>query len=295
MSLSKADGVFSGRLLQTSDGDTGIWLTDLKPENVFLIRDPDIEGGERTKLLDFGLARFLDSPERRTSAGMTLGTPTYMSPEQCLGLDTIDGRTDVYSLGVLLYQMLAGTPPFVGDMGRVMRAHCAEMPSPLSMRAPHASAAAANFVMMLLAKSPTQRVTMKQAEQTVLELLGKGELSKEEGSGDAPTPVAIPTTVLTAQTQVKLPEESRVMNKRTAMFCGVVLAAGLGTGFWVGRGSKQTAPTRVACPPQQCPQQKPVGIPSAVCPPSAQDTAKNAEAMPTNEPKTARKGKRGAN
>ena len=78
--------------------DKGVIHRDLKPENVFLIPDQDVEGRERCKLLDFGLARFLDSPERRTTAGMTLGTPTYMSPEQCMGLDSIDIRWESCSI-----------------------------------------------------------------------------------------------------------------------------------------------------------------------------------------------------
>ena len=159
----------AGALAQAHD--RGVIHRDLKPENVFLIPDPDVEGKERCKLLDFGLARFLDSPERRTTAGMTLGTPTYMSPEQCMGLDTIDGRTDVYSLGVLLYQLLAGVAPFVGDMGHVMRSHCTALPAPLSPRAPHISNKVADFVMSLLHKDAAQRMQMRQVEQTIAGLL----------------------------------------------------------------------------------------------------------------------------
>ena len=75
--------------------------TDLKPENIFLVEDPENPGGERVKILDFGIAKFLNGdPGKQTSTGMVLGTPKYISPEQCDGRDHLSGKSDVYSLGV---------------------------------------------------------------------------------------------------------------------------------------------------------------------------------------------------
>jgi len=224
----------------------GVIHRDLKPENVFLVRDPDVDGGERTKLLDFGLARFLDSSERRTSAGMTLGTPTYMSPEQCLGLDSIDGRTDVYSLGILMYQMLAGVPPFVGEMGRVMRAHCGEPPKPVSMFAPHLWGPAADFVMSLLQKNATLRMTMRQAEQALVGFLSRGELAKEEVRNGAPVPasVAAPTTLLAAQNNANTVGPRAAVRNPWKIVAAASLIAGIGGGFVVGRASQPRTETR---------------------------------------------------
>jgi serine/threonine-protein kinase len=92
----------------------GVVHRDLKPDNVMLV-----EGyGERdfVKVLDFGIARSLDQGEAgfRTKAGAIIGTPAYMSPEQASTVP-LDARSDLYSLGVVLYEMLAGTPPFVGE------------------------------------------------------------------------------------------------------------------------------------------------------------------------------------
>lgn len=270
----------------TQAHERGVIHRDLKPENVFLVPDSDIEGKERTKLLDFGLARFLDSPERRTTAGMTLGTPTYMSPEQCMGLDTIDGRTDVYSLGILLYQLLAGTPPFVGDMGKVMRAHCGELPLPLGPRAPHISAKVADFVMTLILKDPNQRMQMRQVLSTLQGFLDSGELSKEEliGSSPAPASTVAPTTVLAAQKAptkdlgAKLPPRAML-----GAIAGGAAVVALILGLVAGRATKSCppAPSAPECPQVKCPD--PVQPPP--CPKAAESSSSPDSPKPTKKTK----------
>ena len=86
-----------------------IFHRDVKPDNLFLVPLPD--GGRRVKMLDFGIARLGDSPEKFTATGLICGTPQYISPEQGQGAEA-DHRSDLYSLGVVLFEMLAGTPPF---------------------------------------------------------------------------------------------------------------------------------------------------------------------------------------
>jgi eukaryotic-like serine/threonine-protein kinase len=95
----------------------GITHRDLKPDNLFLVRDPDAPGRDKVKVLDFGIAKLRDREGRTASAhtrnGVLLGTPAYMSPEQCRGLsEAVDHRADIYALSVILYQMLAGKVPF---------------------------------------------------------------------------------------------------------------------------------------------------------------------------------------
>lgn len=102
---------------------------DLKPANVILLEE---DGVEVPKILDFGLVRLLEQedgkiPTQLTAHGQLFGTPAYMSPEQVAGED-LDSRSDLYSLGVILYQMVTGTPPFVGDAGELIRAHVTAPP-----------------------------------------------------------------------------------------------------------------------------------------------------------------------
>lgn len=137
----------------------GVVHRDLKPDNVFLVRDPDVPGGERPKLLDFGIAKLADtSSTKLTQTGMIIGTPTYMAPEQCRGAGSVDARADLYALGCILYELLAGRPPFVSDgAGELMAMQLMTPPEPLRAHAPNASPAVEDVVMKLLAKSPADR------------------------------------------------------------------------------------------------------------------------------------------
>lgn len=114
----------------------GIIHRDLKPANVQIC--PRSFDPLFVKLLDFGIAK-LTAPlpdSRRTQYGMVLGTPSYMSPEQCEGKGAIDHRSDIYSLGVMLYEMLTGTVPFVGEIRDVLLGHMMKTPAPPRQRNP---------------------------------------------------------------------------------------------------------------------------------------------------------------
>ncbi|MFS8071588.1 MAG: serine/threonine-protein kinase, partial [Byssovorax sp.] len=106
---------------------------DLKPENVF------IDGGLQAKIIDLGLVRALNGaaadPEH-TIEGAALGTAEYMAPEQCEGALDVDARADLYTVGVVLYELLAERPPFWGPSAAVQQRHRAERPLLLSMRVP---------------------------------------------------------------------------------------------------------------------------------------------------------------
>ncbi|MDQ3298834.1 MAG: serine/threonine protein kinase, partial [Myxococcota bacterium] len=138
----------------------GVIHRDLKPDNIFLVPDPEVIGGERAKLLDFGVAKLVaaDSTSVKTMTGMLLGTPQYMSPEQCEGAREVDHRSDLYSLGCTLFQMVCGRLPFVSaGIGGVIGMHLHMPPPKLRTYAPHASAALEAIVDRLLAKDPQDR------------------------------------------------------------------------------------------------------------------------------------------
>jgi len=128
---------------------------DIKPDNIII----DEETG-RAMVTDFGIARALtDSGDSRlTATGMAIGTPAYMSPEQSAGDQAIDGRSDLYSLGVVGYQMLCGQPPFVAsNTPSMLVKHLSEKPIPVDERWPDLPPDLARAVMICLAKDPADR------------------------------------------------------------------------------------------------------------------------------------------
>jgi len=103
--------------------EAGIVHRDLKPSNIYLVADPASPCGERIKLLDFGIAKSSAST-CVTDPGFVLGTPAYMAPEQARGKRRLDGRADIYALGVVMYVMATGALPFTGaDTGEILAAH----------------------------------------------------------------------------------------------------------------------------------------------------------------------------
>jgi serine/threonine-protein kinase len=136
----------------------GIVHRDLKPENIFLARDA--EGGHFPKLLDFGIAKLLDPEQQgkhKTTTGMPIGTPAYMSPEQCRGLE-VDHRSDIYSFGVVAYRLLAGRLPFAGNQGMdLMLKHMNDEPPKASTFNPELSRTVDRALAWLLRKEPSER------------------------------------------------------------------------------------------------------------------------------------------
>ncbi len=136
---------------------------DLKPDNVFLVRDRSAPGSIRVKLLDFGIAKLVGADQVRpnkTKANTILGTPAYMAPEQCRGGGgPIDARADLYAVGCILFQMLTGRPPFqaAGD-GELMAMHIYEPPPRLSSLAPKLPVELDALLAKLLIKDPNDRI-----------------------------------------------------------------------------------------------------------------------------------------
>ncbi len=152
-------------------------MTDLKPDNVMIVSDPEAPGGERAKILDFGIAKLAsqtkdgEAAASQTSTGMMVGTPLYMSPEQCKGSGNITDKADVYSLGVMLYRMLTGRPPFLAEgSGAIMAMHIYEKPTAIREIDPSIPEDLATLIHALLAKDAAERPPMAQVVQVLEQL-----------------------------------------------------------------------------------------------------------------------------
>ena len=129
----------------------GVIHRDIKPGNIMVTRDGSV------KVMDFGIARMVSGPETAPQTSVVMGTATYISPEQAKGLP-VDARSDLYSLGAVLYEMLAGRPPFVGESSvAVAYKQVNEVPQPPSVHDPDVPAALDAVVMRALAKNPANR------------------------------------------------------------------------------------------------------------------------------------------
>jgi len=139
----------------------GIVHRDLKPDNVFLVRDPEVAGGVRVKILDFGIAKLAGDSAygvSQTRTGLVMGTPLYMAPEQCKGAGQVDSRADVYALGCMMFEMVTGQVPFIAEgAGEVMAAHIHVAPTWPRMLDPSIPPALEAIILRALSKQPEQR------------------------------------------------------------------------------------------------------------------------------------------
>ena len=161
---------------------------DIKPDNIII----DEETG-RAMVTDFGIARALtDSGDSRlTATGMAIGTPAYMSPEQSAGDQAIDGRSDLYSLGVVGYQMLCGQPPFVANNTPSMLVkHLSERPIPVDERWPDLPPDLSRAGMMCLEKDPADRFPSAAAFAVALDGGGMPTLATRASATALPEPRA---------------------------------------------------------------------------------------------------------
>ncbi len=155
----------------------GVVHRDLKPENI-LLEGPADE--PRALLTDFGIAHLVDSGSRDTAPGGVMGTPSYMSPEQAAG-ELLDGRSDLYSLGIVTYEMLTGKPPFVGSHRVVLSKQILDQPAPIDSIRSDLPIGLGSVVMRSLEKIPDARWATGKAYRRAL-----------TGEDATPTPIPLP-------------------------------------------------------------------------------------------------------
>ncbi|MCY1030894.1 serine/threonine-protein kinase [Corallococcus sp. BB11-1] len=174
--------------------EAGVVHRDLKPENVFIVEAPKIPTS--VKLVDFGIAKLLESRDNPlTTDGYVIGTPNFMAPEQIRG-DAVSPATDLYALGLMLFQLLTGERPFQGKSLQVMFAQRDQLPPAPSTRAPGISPALDALVLQLLKKDPSSRPASADAVRERLKriplrvpphppiALGRAHLPVEASSDD---------------------------------------------------------------------------------------------------------------
>ena len=163
----------------------GVVHRDLKPDNIFLVRDPGAPGAIRVKILDFGIAKLIGNPldghrgpRPKTKGGLILGTPTYMAPEQCKGGVELTARADLYAVGCILFEMLTGRPPFVGGGdGEIMAMHIYEPPPRLSNLVSDLPVELDALLAKLLTKAPEDRIPSAAYALASLERASLGPLA----------------------------------------------------------------------------------------------------------------------
>lgn len=186
--LLEQTGIFSKQrtidiMLQACDAlshahAAGVIHRDIKPSNMMLCH---INGKEMLRFVDFGIAKIeklTESAQKLTQTGEIFGSPLYMAPEQCLG-KAVDGRADIYSLGCVMYEMLTGAPPLIGENAvETIYKHLQEQPIPLSKAQQMGNANLSKLegvVMRCLEKDPDKRFTNLQELHTALNLVASGK------------------------------------------------------------------------------------------------------------------------
>src|SRR5215207_2765069 len=173
--------------------ERGVVHRDIKPDNILLCSDDD----GHVMVTDFGIARAVTegADSRLTATGMAIGTPAYMSPEQSMGEREIDGRSDLYALGVVGYQMLSGELPFnASSTPALLVKQISERPTPVDVHCPDAPPDLARAVMMLLEKDPANRFPSADALVIALETGDVPELPETSSRHDGRGLAGIPST-----------------------------------------------------------------------------------------------------
>ena len=260
----------------------GIVHRDLKPDHIVLEPSETVPGAVQVKLLDFGIAKMIyeqGGSGAKTRTGTMIGTPTYMSPEQCMGKSDLDHRTDLYAIGCILFHALCGRAPFTSEhgTGMLIAAHLRDAPADPRVVDPRIPPALAAITLRLLEKEPAARY------QTALEVRGAlvaagvniATTLQRPSTPSIPPRMSLPPVIAAAPNEPTLrPAPSAGMSKRTiAIIGGLAFLAACTCVFaivsYVTRKDEPPAPEPVAnaSVPSAAPKAAPA--PSATTPPPA--------------------------
>jgi len=212
----------------------GVVHRDIKPDNIYLVRDSSAPGGIRIKILDFGIAKLVgdqlgQQPKHKTKGDSILGTPAYMAPEQCRGGVELDARADLYAVGCILFEMLTGRPPFVAEGGgETMAMHIYERAPRLHDFAPGLPVELDALLAKLLAKAPAERTPSAAYALAALERVPLEPLAVEIpllGRAVATPPAPLPVAVI----------ESRELPRWVPVFVlSMALVIAVAAAFFIG-------------------------------------------------------------
>lgn len=229
--------------------ERGIVHRDLKPDNVFIVRKAE---ADFVKVLDFGISKVKSAEAeqvRMTKTGQLVGTPLYMSPEQAKGEADVDHRADIYALGVMLYEMVAGKPPFEGgNYFQLLWKHGNETPPPPTTYQPSLPEGVSAAIMRSLEKSPAARFQSMAAFEAALHAA-----APEIGPAPARL-VSLPPGIV-----APLPRPKPIW---PAVVGALALIAAIVAGSYWARGEQAVTPV----PPPEVVAEVPEGVPEVVEP-----------------------------
>jgi serine/threonine-protein kinase len=251
----------------------GIVHRDLKPDNVFLVADPDVPGGERPKVLDFGIAKLADpglpTSAHQTATGALMGTPLYMPPEQARAAGEIDARADQYSLGCMLYELVVGAPPFVSDgPGEIIALQLFGTPVPPRARHVAISEELERIILRLLEKDPAARFENAAAVSDALSAITARSPALRSAGTFAPPDVQAAVTERDAAPTEVTPRRRPV---GLYVLVALALASALAATLVVVTSHHDEAPA--PSPPAPAPAPAPAPVPAPAPPAAATVTA----------------------
>jgi len=218
----------------------GVIHRDLKPDNVFLVADSELPGGERVKILDFGIAKLVTGVTGMTVANDSMGTPPYMAPEQWTDAGRVDARADTYSFGCVLFEMCCGRPPFVSTtLGEACTKHLHVIP-------PRARTLVAipeeldELIARMLAKQPQDRPSISELRAAFERLV----VMSKAGTAVSHEP---PTTLGGAAMMLDRPRANR--SRKLGVIAGLVVVALAGVGIYAATRSSDEPVVAAASPP----------------------------------------------